>query len=225
MRPYNIATIYLLMSIFLFAAACQDSTTGGGSDLTESLEPVEEVSAVEGGESATVMVNKDSKAFFSVEFSEIGANDIIQNGTIEAWCIDWDTYINSDGGIYRDIPLYSTYNVEKWMPVNYLLNIQEALQANDPEITYLEIQLAIWSLRKNPEFDLDEVAIGDLPGRFEKDGQPTFNYEKVGEVLDEVEEGYRAFDFSAVGTKFAVIAKTPPDVQTFFGVVEKQPEF
>lgn len=207
------------MFILLMTVSCSENPVDNESDLKESLEPVEEVIPVSGAENVTITVNKDSAAFFNIEFSKIKSNDVIQNGIKQGWCIDWETYINSDGGVYQDLELYSTRQVEKWMPVNYLLNIQEDLQNGDPAVTYREIQLAIWSLRGNPKFDLDNVDLNALPGRFEKNGEPTFNRQKVEEVLKAVEEGYRSFDF-ADGTKFAVIAATPDTVQTVFGVVE-----
>ncbi|MCW9706768.1 hypothetical protein [Fodinibius salsisoli] len=220
MKGISSHTIYILVAILLFNFSCTEDPVSNTSDLEDSLDPVEKVVAIEGGESATITVEKDSKAFFTIKFSEIKPNNIIQNGIKEGWCIDWQKPINSNNGTYNEIKLYSTYLVEKWMPVNYLLNIQENLQANDPEITYREIQLAIWSLRANPEFNLDEVDLNDLPNRFMKDGQAAFNAKKVNEVLNMVETGYRDYDFSPSGTKFAVIAETPVDVQTVFGVVE-----
>lgn len=211
--------LYTFIFILLTTVSCSDNPTDNESDLEESLEPIEEVIAVSGAENTMITVNKDSTAFFSIEFSKIKSNDVIQNGIKRGWCIDWESYINSNGGVYQDLKLYSTRQVKKWMPVNYLLNIQEGLQSNDPEITYLEIQLAIWSLRGNPEFNLDEVDIMRLPNRFRKNGEPIFNYQKVKEVLKVVEDGYRSFEFSAE-SKFAVIAATPDTVQTVFGVVE-----
>lgn len=213
-------SLLIVINITLIGIGCDDSPSSNDSDLEESLEPVENVIPVEGGENATIIVDKDFTAFFNVNFSSIGPNDIIQNGIKGGWCIDWKTPINSDGGTYTGIQLYSTFLVKEWMPVNYLLNIQEELQDEDPEITYREIQLAIWSLRGNPEFDLADVNLEELPNRFEKDGEANFNPQKVDEILNLVEEGYQDFNFSSKGTSFAVIAETPEDVQTIFGVVE-----
>lgn len=186
--------------------------------ITETLNVAEEVSLISGAENASITVNKDSQAFFRIEFGDIEPNEVIQNGTGEGWCIDWQTPIDSEGGTYSGIELYSTYQVEQWKPVNYLLNIKEDLLANDPEITNFEIQLAIWSFRANPEFNLDEVALEDLPDRMVTEGEPNFSYEKVEEITGMVEAGYEGFTYSS-GTKFAVIASTPPDVQTVFTVV------
>lgn len=213
----------LVATLISISISCKDSATGDDPDLSESLEPVEEVSLISGAENTTVTVNlnEEGKAYFSVAFSNIEENEVIQNSVRAGWCIDVWKPIDHNGGTYNDIELYSTDLVEKWMPLNYLLNIQEKLINDDTGISWLEIQLAIWSLRANPEFNLDEVDLAELPGEFKENGEPNFSHEKVGEILDIVQEGYEDFDFSS-GTKFAVIAAMPSDLQTFITVVEKE---
>jgi len=211
--------IYLLTVFILLSCASCENLQQEDDQLSETFESVEEVTLVPGGENATITVDKDKEAFFSIEFSDIEPNDVIKNGIGEGWCIDWQTPIDSEGGTYSGLELYSTYHVEQWKPVNYLLNIKEDLIAGDAEITYLAVQLAIWSFRANPEFNLDVAALEDLPGRMvTDDGQPNFSYDKVDEIIDIVEAGYEDYAYSS-GTKFAVIASTPPDVQTVFTVV------
>lgn len=214
-------TNLIILSIFvlsLFVFASCEILEQNDKQLSESLESVEEVILIPEGKDATITVNQDNKAFFSIGFSDIEQNDVIQNGIGEGWCIDWQTEIDSENGVYNGVELYSTYRVEKWKPVNYLINIKDDLMANNSEITYREIQLAIWSFRANPEFNLEEVALEDLPGRMVKDGQPNFSYERVKEIITTVEQGYSDFEYNDE-SKFAVIASTPSDVQTVFTVV------
>lgn len=222
MKPITNFKVCLIVMAVLFVTSCEKSLTGSEPDLTETLKSVEEVQLISGGENATITVNKNHKeAYFSILFSNINSNNVIENGTLEAWCIDWTKPLNSNNGTYNNIKLYSTDRVEKWRKVNYLLNIKEQLKNGDPNITWREFQVVIWSLRANPEFDLDKIAIEDLPGSMLTDGEPNFSYDKVKEILVILENGYKVFDFSA-GTKFAVIAATPADIQTVFGVVEKK---
>jgi hypothetical protein len=222
MKPMINSIIFLITITILFSTSCTNSLTGFEPDLSESLVPVEDVQPIPGGENATITVNKNHKeSYFNIHFSNINANKVIETGIWEAWCIDWTKPIDSNNGTYNGVKLYSTDFVEKWKPVNYLLNIKEDLIENDPDITFREIQMAIWSLRSNPVFDLDEIAVEDLPSAMRTNQQPNFSYEKVGEILMIVENGYKEFVFSA-GTKFAVIAETPADVQTVFTVVEKK---
>jgi hypothetical protein len=208
----------LLLSIFLIAApSCKKLTTE--SNLDDSLDPVEEVSRINGANNATITVNRAENAYFRLNFSEISENSVIGNGEGEGWCIDWQKPIDSNGGVYTNIQLYSTYNVEKWKPINYLFNIIDQLKQDDPQMTSLEVQIAIWLMRGNPILNLDTVDIEDLPGRMHNNGEPTFNRQKVDYILQVVESGYRDF-VPSEGTRFAVIAETPAEVQTVITVVE-----
>lgn len=213
--------ICLIAITVLFSTSCTNSPTGSEPDLSETLETVEEVQPIPGGESATITVNKSQTAYFNIEFRDIKPNNIIDNGINLGYCIDWEKAINSDNGTYSAITLHSTDLVEKWKPVNYLLNIEQDLKENDPDLTWREIQIVLWSLRANPEFNLEKVAVEDLPAEFRTDGQLNFDSEKVRQILNIVETGYKDFSFSS-GTKFAVIAETPADVQTVITVVEKK---
>jgi len=212
----NNRLIYLSILALFFLTACSESTSTSLVD--DSLEPVAKVSFINGSENTVLTVNRSQNSYFSLDFENVGNNDVINNGTGEGWCIDWQKPIDSDGGVYSDIRLYSTFLVEEWNPLNYLLNIKEQLKTDDSEITYREIQLAIWSLQGLPEFELDNVEPDELPARMLENGQPAFNKDKVKEILDLVTEGHRDFDF-VDGTKFAVIAETPSDVQTVITVV------
>lgn len=223
MKPILNSTLCLITLTILFSTSCTNSLTGSEPDLSESLDPVEDVQLIPGGENATITVNKNhNEAYFSIQFSNVSTNNVIENGTMLAWCIYWTKPIDSNNGIYNNIKLYSTDLVEKWKPVNYLLNIKQELKNSDPDLTFRDFQIVLWSLRANPEFKLDNVATEDLPSVFRtEDGQRNFNTEKVKQILDTVEAGYKDFNFSS-GTKFAVIAETPVDVQTVFAVVEKK---
>ncbi len=208
----------LVMAIFLLTAvSCKNLTTE--SNLDDSLDPVEEVMRINGANNATITVNRAQDSYFSIDFSEINENSVIGNGEGEGWCIDWQKPIDSNGGVYTNIQLYSTYNVKNWKPINYLFNMMDQLKQDDPEITYLEVQIAIWLMRGNPILNLDTVDIEDLPARMHDNGEPLFNREKVDYILQVVESGYEDF-VPAEGTRFAVIAETPADVQTVITVVE-----
>jgi hypothetical protein len=212
---YILAYCLIIPALLIAFSSCNDSTTS--APITDSLDPISEVSLIPGAENSTIIVNRSSETYFSVEFMNISSNKIVDNDIREGWCIDWQKPIDSNGGIYTNIRLYSTFNVEKWNPLNFLLNIKEQLQADDPEITFREIQIAIWSLRGFPKFDLDTINIQEIPGRMHDNGVPTFSVEKVKEILQIVENGHKDFAFIP-GTKFAVIAETPVDVQTVITV-------
>ncbi len=207
------------ISLIFIISACSNSTSNEG-DITDSLDPVEDVTPITGAENTTLNVNRGSDSYFELEFHSVQSNDVIADGMVgEGWCIDWEKPIESDDGSYSNIPLHSTFNVKSWNPLNYLFNIKEDLMNSDPDLTYREIQLVVWSLRGLPEFNLEEITVENLPARMRTDGEPNFSYEKVNSILEMVEAGYRDFEFTE-GTKYAVIAVTPADVQTVITVVE-----
>ena len=207
----------LLTAILIAAPSCKKLTTE--SNIDDSLDLVEEVSRINGANNATITVNKAQDAYFRLNFSGINENSVIGNGEGEGWCIDWQKPIDSNGGVYSNIQLFSTYNVDKWKPINYLFNIMDQLKQDDPEMTYLEVHLAVWQMRGNPEFDLDNIELSDLPARMHDNGEPTFNRQKVDYMLQIVEAGYRDF-VPTEGSRFAVIAETPADVQTVITIIE-----
>lgn len=215
-------TCLLLAAFVIGGTTCKNEITGD-KKIGDSLEPIEEVTPVAGAENVTLIVetNPKNQAYFDLAFNNIQPNAIISDGNFDGWCIDAFKSINSNGGTYDNLQLFSTDRVEKWMPINYLLNIREDLIAKDQELTWLEIQLAVWSLRTYPNFRLDDIVIADLPGQFHKDGEPLFNHQKVSDILELVNNEYEQFDYTKKGTKYAIVAKLPVDVQTVFAVVEK----
>lgn len=215
-NTYLISFVSLLLVVLIFS--CDDSITSD-EELEETFNPVEKVIPVSGAGQSTIVVNRSDQTYFNIEFLDISENSVIANGVGEGWCIDWQKAIDSNNGRYEDISLYSTFQVEKWKPTNYLLNIKEELHANDPDLTYREIQVAIWAMQGLPEFDLDEVSMDDIPPRMMTNGEPNFSFDKVRAILQRVNDEYRNFEF-VEGTKFAVIAETPSDVQTVITVVE-----
>jgi len=216
----TIILTFISFGFFITLTSCSDLTTNDG-DLADTLDPIAEVYPINGAQNSRITVNKATNSYFRLAFSGIADNDAINAGKVyQGWCIDWEKPIDSNEGVYDDIPLLSTFNVEKWDRLNYLLNIKDDLFESDPDLTFREIQLAVWSLRGFPEFDLDSVPPQDLPSRMtDGNGQPKFSYNKVNNILDIVENGHDDFDF-VEGTKHAIIAQTPADVQTVIAVVE-----
>lgn len=211
--------LFFIVFISFLSLSCTPITdnTNNTGNISDSLEPVDEVGVIPGGENSTMIVSRSQRSYFSLDFSDIETNEIFNNGNYEGWCINWQMPINTI--TYHHIPLYTTYGVEKWKPLNYLLNIKDDLLENDPNLTYKEIQIVIWLLRGFPEFNLDTIPIEDLPRTMRQNGEYNFEREKAEDILEIVEAGFGDFDFSE-GTKFAVIAETPSDVQTVIAVAE-----
>lgn len=213
-------TLFVVVcAALLVTIACEEVADHNRNEISDSLEPIEDVAKILGAENATLVVEKSDASYFNLEFQDIESNDVIANGISEGWCIDWQTPIDSNGGRYENITLYSTFRVEKWRALNYLLNVKDDLLQSDPDMTWQEIQLLIWSLRGYPKFDLNEIPIEDLPGRMTTNGEPNFRYERVNEILELVKNNHQKFSYEE-GSKYAVIAETPADVQTVITVVE-----
>jgi len=209
--------LFCLFAIIVFSSCI--GSTNSGDDLSDSLDPVEEVEPIAGSENTTIIVNQSSDFYFSIGITGIQNNSVIEDGMVrEGWCIDWEIPIDSNNGSYENVQLFSTYNVEKWNPLNYLFNIMDDLKQADSELTFREFQIVIWSLRGQPEFNLNEIQTSDLPSRLRNNGEPNFNIDKVNTILEIIEKGHEDFEFTE-GTRFAVIAETPPDVQTVITIV------
>lgn len=220
MRPSYLYFLIPFLAAILFLFNACENLTGETDEISESLEPVENVEPVEGAESTTITVRKGTDSYFELEFSGVGENNVIANGFQgEGWCIDWQKPIDSNNGSYSDIQLYSTFNVEKWNPLNFFFNITDELKQADPELTYREFQAVVWSLRGFPEFNLAALSDDQLPSRLRDNGEANFSREKVSTIIEIVEEGYEDFNYTE-GTRFAVIAETPSDVQTVITVVD-----
>lgn len=209
----------LIVAVSILAVSC-DGISDADSDLGTSLDPIENVVAIDNADQVQITVNRTENAYFRIAYAGIGANDVVEDGERESWCIDWKIPIDSNDAVYTGVKLYSTENVRGWERLNYLLNIKDEL-LSDMDITYREIQLVIWSLRGTPQFNLNEVALEDLPPRMRSNGEAAFSYDKVNEILSIVEAGYEDLEYES-GTLFAVIGETPPDVQTVISVVEKR---
>lgn len=215
----NNSTLLSYLFIIIVFSSCI-SSTNSEDDISDSLDPIEDVTPISGAENSVISVNEGSDSYFVLQFGQIQSNDVIENNyNGEGWCIDWQMPIDTDNSVYKNIQLYSTFNVEKWYPLNYFFNIVDDLKDADPELSFREFQVVVWSLRGFPEFNLDAIADDELPSRMRTDGELNFSRDKVETILEIVEAGYEDFEFTE-GTRFAVIAETPADVQTVITVVE-----
>ena len=122
----------------------------------------------------------NSDSFFSVS---------LDGKPMEGWCIEWSE--DASFGINEGTNLYSTKGQEAWKELNYFMAIKDDLRAQDPELTYKEIQVVIWSLINNPSFDVDKIsAYENISERIYKEGEPQFNVQKVKDIVTQVENHF-----------------------------------
>ncbi|MFW6263907.1 MAG: hypothetical protein ACOC3E_00095, partial [Cyanobacteriota bacterium] len=177
-----IAFLFLFLASILTFSAC-DVTSEKGLD--ESLDKVPNVTAIKGAENASIRVNKGTTSNFMIDIDNVEWNNLISNGEREAYCIAWKDPISSDNAIYDGVGAYSTENDEQFDDVNRLFSVKNALLKADPEITWREIQVAVWTLIPFQEFDMN-MPVDELPSEVRSDGEANFDKDKVQFILDAV---------------------------------------
>lgn len=177
-----IASFIIVMASFVVFSAC-DVTSEKGID--ESLESVPNVTVIKGAENASVRVNRGTTSNFSIDIDNVEWNNLISNGEREAYCIAWKDPISSDNAIYEGVGVYSTAGDKQFADVNRLFSMKNALQKADPEITWREIQVAVWTLIPFQEFDMN-MPVDELPDEVTSNGEINFSKDKVNFILDAV---------------------------------------
>jgi hypothetical protein len=167
----------VLISITLAFLGCNQTTN---SDLEKSLQNVQEATLIEGAQNETMKLQHgDSQdSFFKVTLND----GLVKEG----WCIEWNE--QSVNGLQDGVKLYSTKGHQSWDKINYFMSIKDDLRASDPEFTFREIQVVIWSLIDSPSFDVEKISeYKDISPRIYKDGEPLFNVQKVKSVVAQVQ--------------------------------------
>jgi probable HAF family extracellular repeat protein len=198
----------LIAGIFMSINSCDSYQP---VSLQDSVQGVPYVELIDGAENSTITLTKGTDSYFRLEISNIDPNDHILPGLAKAWCIDWRTPIST--GVHNGIRLHSSYGDKSLKPVNYLLNIKGALMAQDRDLTYKEIQVAIWSLLHYPEFNLNKIRADQLPSDMIRDGKPDFDRKKAGQIVMLVNSQVDSFEYNP-SNRYAVVAETPSNTQT-----------
>ncbi len=170
----NIAALTFI-AFFIFLS-CDRSTN---VELEESFEIIKEVTpiSVEGNIQMNLQRDRNENSFFTVTLNS--------GVTKEAWCVEWNEA--SVEGLQSDIQFYSTQGKKQWKELNYFMSIKDGLMEQDPDLTFREIQVVIWSLMKNPSFDVDKISqYKNISSDIYDNGQPKFNVQKVKDILGRV---------------------------------------
>ena len=181
MKKFGVASVVTIMIGIMFAfTSCEQSTS---TELEESFAQVKQVTAIPGGQNTSMDLqnghNQDS--YFTVRLSD--------GISREAWCVEWNE--PSISGPQDGVDLYTTQGREEWKELNYFMSIKNELRAQDPELTFREIQVVIWSLIDNPSFDVDKISeYENIDPSIYKDGQVLFDVEKVKGILSLVNDHF-----------------------------------
>lgn len=200
-RVLAIATI-LIGSLFVFSSCDQSTST----ELDDTFNVIKEVSAIEGAQNATMNLSNNSSngSAFVVNFSNIEPNNLINNGQKEAWCIEWGVPVNN--GNQEGVKLYSTRGQDGWKELNYFLSIKDQLKKQDPDLTWKEVQVVIWSLVQYKPFDVDDIpTYQNFDKQFYDNGEYRFNVQKVKNIVSQVKSNMSSNKLKEVST-FGVYA-------------------
>jgi len=177
MRKYGVLAVLLIFITTLFTVtSCEQSTS---TTFEESFQDVKQVTPIAGAQDTKMdlQLGDQNDSFFTVTLND--------GSTKEGWCIEWNE--NASFGVNEGTKLYSTKGHEDWKELNYFMGIKDDLRANDPELTYREIQVVIWSLIDKPEFDVDKIGeYENISERIYKDGAPLFDVQKVKDIVNQV---------------------------------------
>lgn len=199
-----LASLAILVGVFFVFSACESNMA---PDVEESFNVIQEVEAIEGAQNATMDLqnNNSGESYFTVDLSNIEPNNLINNTTKEAWCIEWDK--GAINGVQEGVKLHSTKGKEGWKELNYLLTIKDQLRAQDPELTWKEIQVAIWSLVPHKPFDIDKIpTYQNFDPQFYNDDEYKFDVQKAKNIVSQVKSDANSLQKLKGGTQFEVFA-------------------
>jgi hypothetical protein len=169
----GILTSFTLLLAGAFAFYACDSISD--QSIQESLEVIPEVTPIQGAQNTTITVSDGTQSYFKIDFSNIVPNEYIDNSTREAWCIVYNKPIASGGAVHEGLRI-SYADGERWQPIRRLIGMKDNILSNNPEVTYREIQVAIWALMDFPKFDMDNISVSNIPSRMVSNGE--FNFDR-----------------------------------------------
>lgn len=209
--------IGFLAIVLLYLSACESPNT----TFEESIEPYMELQAIEEASNSSITVNQGEThgldSYFAFDIGNIQQNGFISEGLVEGWCLEWNKAIRQNNDLHAGVEMFNTRDSKSWKPANYLMNIRKDLKAEDSDLTYREIQVALWSLIETPAFDVDRVLQeGNMPSRMMQNGSPNFDVDKVKQIVSRVRSEVSGFEYKP-GTKALVFAKTSSDQQNVGG--------
>jgi hypothetical protein len=190
----------------VYLTAC-DNGLKNADGLEDSLELFAGLELIPEAQNSVLRVNKGSDlhkdGYFSIKVSDIMANDLINNGEYEAWCLEWKKPLRSNDDVHEGVSWYATGNNDKWEPLNYLFTIRNELDFLYEDLTYLDIQAVVWTLAGYmgiaPEFNVDRLSINELPSDLRSGGEILFNRDYVRGITEKVLSEYSTSTFTVSG--------------------------
>lgn len=184
--PHKSGIILLALCLLSipFLHSCESYSNSG---IEESVAFIESTIPIPEAQNVTMDLRSgvNSFALHLIELSNIETNTVINNGLKRSWCIEWD--VQSISGVQQNVKLHSTQGQAYWNKLNFLLNKIDNYKQTHPELTYKEIQIAIWSVVDYKPFKMDEIpGYKNFPSSFYKDGEYQFDVSLAEEIIEDV---------------------------------------
>ena len=173
---------------------------------------------IPGTENITAKVTRDRRtSYFKFEVNGADNDVFLRSGNYSAWCALYDTPINSNGGVYDGVKMYSTQGYKSWNKLNYLLNNKYEYMNDSFGATWREVQVAIWALIDFPRFDINNINVNSLPGSMRDGDEILFDLAITKEILTDVNSKGKHYQYQ-IGDTYAIFTETPQGVQN--GILE-----
>lgn len=177
--------------------ACEQPS--GVDELEESLSDVPHLNLIEGAESVVASVNKNRRTSnFTIQLEGMEEQSGIEAGEYAAFCALWDVPINSSGETYGNVSLHSIENEPYWQDVNYLVNQVDRYFDEHDDLSWLEVQIALWSIMDHKKFDMSTIPDEDLPSYVREGG---YSRELIDSILEDVEQNNEMPDTGMPGNR------------------------
>lgn len=210
----SLSLLALCATLILFMSACQDNVS---PNLEESLDLFAGLQDIPEAQQTTVTISKGSDestdGYFSIIVDNLSPNRKLSPGVYDAWCLEWQKNLRSDGDLHKDIKWFDTATNSNWSALNHFLNEKIKIQAEDPDLTYRDFQAVVWVLAGEmgiaPKFDVVNLPVNQLPSRLRSGNEAAIDRQKVANIasrmIDQAPE--------AVIPVSGVVAQTASDEQ------------
>jgi len=206
----------LVCAAIIFMSACQNNVS---PNLEDSLDLFAGLEVIPEAQNTNVTINKgtaDDDGYFTIQIDNVDETPLLAPGVHEAWCLEWNKNLRSNGDVHQEVKWFSTGDNDTWKPLNYLFSIRGVLQASDPDLTFRDLQAVVWVLAGEmgiaPAFDVMNLPVSQIPSRLRAGDELAIDREKVAGIARRV----MAEAPEAIGVPAGTVAQTAEDEQDIF---------
>jgi len=202
MHHYTANALSIIALFFiLFISSCEQYSNSG---IEESVAFIESTTPIAEAQNVTMEVRDgySQDVHFLIDLSNIQPNDEINDGRKKAWCIEWGQPVIREQ--QTDVKLHSTENQVYWNKLNLILNPIDSLKEKHADLTWKEIQIAIWEIVEYNPFDIEYIPeYSNFSRNFYEDNEYKFNVELAREIITSIKD----HPDEVAGDKYAIIVE------------------